>query len=146
MKDHSIKTKVYKVICSAVKHHGHAAAAQISIMQSLQYYEHLAEPMAELLSFLATEFDHAQLGDEILREIAGMAFSAQDTKGPRAFSRFLVKFGDESPRLVLKQISLLLEHLDSEVRVNFSESLPVIYVRLVIPDAHGPRRGHWFTH
>lgn len=107
---------VYKVICIAVKHHGHALAAQINIMQSLQYTEHLSEPMAECLTILAKEFDHAQLGDEILREIAGKAFSAQDTKGPRAFSRFLVKFSEESPRLVLKQISLLLGHLDSEVR------------------------------
>lgn len=121
MKDKAIKTGVYKLICTAVKHHGHAVAAQISIMQSLQYYEHLSEPMAELLSCLATDFDHAQLGDEVLREISGMAFSAQDTKGPRAFSRFLVKFTEESPRSVLKQISLLLQHLDSEVRTCFSE-------------------------
>ena len=40
--------------------------------------------------------DHAQLGDEVLREIAGMIFSAQDTKGPRAGLHFLVKFSDES--------------------------------------------------
>ncbi|KAF9225678.1 hypothetical protein BS17DRAFT_750004 [Gyrodon lividus] len=114
IKDATIKMNIYKVICVAVKNHGHALAAQISIMQSLQYYEHLSEPMAELLSFLAKDFDHAQLGDEILREIAGKAFSAQDTKGPRAFSRFLIKFSEESPRSVLKQISLLLGHLDSE--------------------------------
>ncbi|KIK92248.1 hypothetical protein PAXRUDRAFT_830137 [Paxillus rubicundulus Ve08.2h10] len=114
IKDTTIKMNVYKVICVAVKNHGHALAAQINIMQSLQYYEHLSEPMAELLSFLAKDFDHAQLGDEILREISGKTFSAQDTKGHRAFSRFLVKFSEESPRSVLKQISLLLGHLDSE--------------------------------
>ncbi|KAH7887142.1 non-SMC mitotic condensation complex subunit 1-domain-containing protein [Phlebopus sp. FC_14] len=114
IKDNTIKMNVYKVICIAVKNHGHALAAQISIMQALQYYEHLSEPMAECLSFLAKDFDHAQLGDEVLREIAGKTFSAQDTKGPRAFSRFLVKFSEESPRSVLKQISLLLGHLDSE--------------------------------
>ena len=116
MKLQNVRMHVYKVICIAVKHHGHALAAQINIMQSLQYYEHLSEPMAECLSILAKEFDHAQLGDEILREIAGKTFNAQDTKGPRAFSRFLVKFSEESPRSVLKQISLLLGHLDSEVR------------------------------
>ncbi|KAG6370248.1 non-SMC mitotic condensation complex subunit 1 [Boletus reticuloceps] len=107
-------TRPAYLVCIAVKHHGHAVAAQISIMQSLQYYEHLSEPMAELLSCLAKDFDHAQLGDEVLREIAGMSFNAQDTKGPRAFSRFLVKYSEESPRSVLKQISLLLDHLDSE--------------------------------
>lgn len=114
MKIQNVRMHVYKVICLAVKHHGHTLAAQINIMQSLQYYEHLSEPMAECLSILAKEFDHAQLGDEILREIAGKSFSAQDTKGPRAFSRFLVRFSEESPRSVLKQISLLIGHLDSE--------------------------------
>ena len=115
MKVQRIKMNVFKVICVAVKNHGHALAAQISIMQALQYHEHLSEPMAECLSHLTKDFDHAQLGEEILREIAGKTFNAQDTKGPRAFSRFLVKFCEESPRSVLKQISVLLGHLDSEV-------------------------------
>ncbi|PCH34948.1 hypothetical protein WOLCODRAFT_155593 [Wolfiporia cocos MD-104 SS10] len=114
IKSQPIRMGAYKVICLAVKHHGHILAAQISIMQSLQYYEHLSEPMAECLTVLAKEFDHAQLGDDILREIAAKSFSAQDSKGPRAFSRFLVRFAELSPRSVLKQISLLLSHLDSE--------------------------------
>ena len=146
MKDNAIRMGVYKVICIAVKNHGHAVAAQISVMQSLQYYEHLSEPMAELLSYLAKDFDHAQLGDEILREIAGMTFSAQDTKGPRAFSRFLVRFSDESPRSVLKQISLLLQHLDSEVRGCLSEPMRLMEIHLVILDAHGSRRSHRRAH
>ncbi|KAL5523043.1 CND1 [Sanghuangporus sanghuang] len=114
MKSNETKLGVYKVICLAVKHHGHGFGAQISIMQCLQYYEHLSEPMAEALTVLAKEFDHSQLAEEILREIAGKNFSAQDTKGPRAFSKFLVRLAELSPRLVLKQISLLLAHLDSE--------------------------------
>ncbi|KAH8113838.1 non-SMC mitotic condensation complex subunit 1-domain-containing protein [Phellopilus nigrolimitatus] len=114
MKSNDIKLGVYKVICLAVKHHGHGFGAQISIMQCLQYYEHLSEPMAEALTVLAKEFDHNQLAEEILREIAGKNFNGQDTKGPRAFSRFLVRLAELSPRLVMKQISLLLAHLDSE--------------------------------
>lgn len=114
MKLQPIRLGAYKVICLAVKHHGHALAAQISIMQSLQYYEHLSEPMAECLTVLAKEFDHAQLADEILREIAAKSFSAQDSKGPRAFSRFLVRLAELTPRVVLRKISILLSHLDSE--------------------------------
>ncbi|KAI0298641.1 non-SMC mitotic condensation complex subunit 1-domain-containing protein [Multifurca ochricompacta] len=114
MKSQPIKLGIYKVICLAVKHHGHGPAAQTTIIQSLQYYEHLSEPMAECLNVLLKEFDHAQLGDEILREIAAKSFSAQDTKGPRNFSRFLTQFAEWAPRAVLKQISLLLSHLDSE--------------------------------
>ncbi|KAJ7183082.1 non-SMC mitotic condensation complex subunit 1 [Mycena filopes] len=114
MKSQDIKLSVYKVICLAVKHHGHALTAQITIIQSLQFYEHLSEPMAECLTILAKEFDHAQLGDEVLREIAGMTFGGQDNKGPRTFSKFLIKFSELAPRLMLKQMSLLLGQLDSE--------------------------------
>ncbi|KAH9972005.1 non-SMC mitotic condensation complex subunit 1 [Lactifluus volemus] len=87
---------------------------QTSIMKSLKYYEHLSESMAECLNVLLREFDHAQLGEEILREIAAKSFNAQDIKGPRNFSRFLTQFAEWAPQAVLKQISLLLLHLDSE--------------------------------
>lgn len=117
MKSQEIRLGVYKCVCLAVKHHGHILGAHIEIMQKLQYYEHLSESMAECLTILSKEFDHSQLCDEILREIAGKTFNAQDTKGPRAFSRFLVRLTELAPRLVLKQISLLLTHLDSEVRI-----------------------------
>lgn len=115
MKVQDIKLGVYKILCLAVKHHGHSLAVQITIMQSLQFYEHLSEPMAECLTILAKEYDHAQLGDEILREIAGKTFNAQDPKGPRVFAKFLARFAELSPRSVLKQLSLLLRQLDSEV-------------------------------
>ncbi|KAJ7844392.1 non-SMC mitotic condensation complex subunit 1-domain-containing protein [Mycena olivaceomarginata] len=114
MKQQDIKYSVYKVICLAVKHNGHTLTAQISIIQSLQFSEHLAEPMAECLTILAKEFDYSQLGDEILREIASMTFTGQDNKGPRTFSKFLIKFSELAPRLMLKQMSLLLGQLDSE--------------------------------
>lgn len=118
MKNEKIRMGVYKVICLAVKHHGHSLAAHIAIMQSLQFYEHLSEPMAECLSVLAKEFDHAQLGDEILREIGAKVFNSQDPKGPRAFARFLVKFAELAPRSIMKQLSLLLGQLDSEVSIS----------------------------
>ena len=127
MKVHDIRVGVYKVICLAVKLHSQGMATQIIVMQNLQFYEHLSEPMAECLSFLVKEFDHAQLGDEILREIAAKDFStgdkgtkvAQDSKGPRSIARFLVKFAELSPRSILKQLSLLLNQLDSEVKMKY---------------------------
>lgn len=62
MKIDEIEMAMYEVVCLAVKTHGHAFSAQISIMQSLQYFEHLSEPMAEVLAILQKEFDHTQLG------------------------------------------------------------------------------------
>lgn len=39
----------------------------MSIMQNLQYTEHLSEPMADLVTILAKEFDYSQLGEDVLR-------------------------------------------------------------------------------
>ncbi|SNX84253.1 related to YCS4 - subunit of condensin protein complex [Melanopsichium pennsylvanicum] len=114
LKVQPIKLGIFKVICQAVKAHGQAFSAQTSIMQSLQYYEHLAEPMAELLAVMRLEFDYERLGEDVLREVAAKNFGAMDTKSPRSFGRFLVRMAELSPRSVLKQISLLQKHLDSE--------------------------------
>ena len=116
MKDKDKRKYAHKVICLAVKHHGHALTAQISIMQNLQFYEHAGEPMAELLCILVKEYDHSQLCDEVLREVAGKTFSGQDPKGGRTCAKFLTEVVRMSSRSVLKQISLLLALLDSEVR------------------------------
>ncbi|WFD20122.1 condensin complex non-SMC subunit Cnd1 [Malassezia caprae] len=109
-----IKVGLFKVTCLAVKLHGQAFNVQTSIMQSLQYYEHLAEPMAELLSVLRNEFDVARLGEDVLRELAGKSFTSLDSKSPRSYGRFLVRMAELNPRSVLKQISLLQTHQDSE--------------------------------
>lgn len=79
-KDNALRMHAFKVLCVAIKHHGHAfgnfwllecradsAGAQTSIIQNLSYYEHLPEPMAELLHILAEQYDYPQLTDEILR-------------------------------------------------------------------------------
>lgn len=115
MKIEDIKRMAFKVICLAVKHHGQAVAVQITIMQSLQFYEHLSEPLADCLIVLTKEYDYPQLGDEVLREIAGKTFGSQDQKGPRTFARFLTKYAEACPRNVMKQLSLLQDQLDSEV-------------------------------
>ncbi|KAF8155920.1 non-SMC mitotic condensation complex subunit 1-domain-containing protein [Crassisporium funariophilum] len=114
MKTLETRMAVYKVLCLAVKHHAQSGAVQIHLMQSLQFFEHLSEPVAECLRYLSSEFNYSQLGDEIIREIAAKTFTGQDNKGPRTFARFLVKYAEYCPRSVLKQLSLLLEQLDSE--------------------------------
>lgn len=115
LKNNETKLGIYKTICLAVKFHGHAFGAQTSIIQNLTYFEHLSEPMAELLAILEKEFDYAQLAEEVLRDVAGKTFAHNDAKGPRSFSKFLVRLAELSPRVVQKQMPLLLAHLDSEV-------------------------------
>jgi condensin complex subunit 1 len=72
--------------------------------------------MAELLEMLEKEFDYGQLGEEVLRDVAAKtSFAKEDVKGPRSFSRFLVKMAEGGVRGVQKQMPLLLVQLDNEV-------------------------------
>ena len=137
LKNNEIKLGIYKVLCLAVKFHGHAFGAQTSIIQNLTYFEHLSEPMAELLAILEKEFDYAQLGEEVLRDVAARSFSHSDAKGPRVFSKFLIRFAELSPRVVQKQMPLLLAHLDSEVS-------PSLYYMTVSPLTTGPSHAHGY--
>ncbi|POW12989.1 hypothetical protein PSHT_07936 [Puccinia striiformis] len=110
----AIRVPAFKIICTAAKSHGQTYSTQTSILQKLQYFDHLSEYMAELTHLLVETKDLPQVADAILREISSKTFSAQDTKGPRSLSRYLVKLTTLSPRLVFRQIVMLQKHLDSE--------------------------------
>lgn len=110
----SIRMFCFKVLCIAIKHHGHAVGAQTSIVQNLTYYEHLSEPMAEFLHILSEQYDYAQLSAEIMRELAAKDFSPTDARGPKSISTFIIKLSELEPRLVIKEMGLLAKFLDSE--------------------------------
>ncbi|KAG6008266.1 hypothetical protein E4U21_004728 [Claviceps maximensis] len=110
----SIRMHCFKVLCIAVKHHGHGYAAQINVIQNLTYFEHLSEPMAEFLHILAETYDYPQLTDEVLREISNKEFNSNDTRGPKSVSAFISRISELVPRLVIKQMTMLAKQLDSE--------------------------------
>lgn len=114
MKAISIRMFCFKVLCIAIKHNGHALGAQTSIIQNLTYFEHLSEPMAELLHILSEQYDHPQLSSEVLRELSAKEFSPTDAKGPKAVSAFITKLSELEPRLVGKELGQLAKFLDSE--------------------------------
>lgn len=117
MKSAEIRHAVFEVLCISVKSHGQALPLQIHITQSLQFFEHMSESMAECLYKLSTKYDHTQTADEVLRELAGMSFTNQDTKTPRAVARFLVTYAELYPRAAHRQLSLLINQQDSDVRL-----------------------------
>ncbi|KTW31051.1 condensin subunit YCS4 [Pneumocystis jirovecii RU7] len=110
----SVKMRIFKLLCVAIKHQGHAFGAQTSLIQGLQYYEHLPEPVAEFLQILSEQYDYPQLLDEILRELSVKEFNSNDNKGPKSISLFLVKLSDIMPRNVLKQMTMIIKILDSD--------------------------------
>ena len=89
--------------------------AQTSIVQNLTYFEHLSEPMAEFLQILFEQYDYPQLVDEILRELSNKEFNSNDTKGPKSVSTFIITLSEKLPRLVMKQMTLVVKLLESEV-------------------------------
>ncbi|KAF2218651.1 condensin complex component cnd1 [Elsinoe ampelina] len=114
VKNTAIRMHSFRVLCIAVKHHGHAAGAQTSIDQCLSYFEHLSEPMAEFLNILADQYDYPQLAEEVLKELSNKEFNNNDLKGPKSASTFIAKLSELAPRLVIKQVMLLAKLLDSE--------------------------------
>ncbi|KAK4244373.1 condensin component-like protein [Corynascus novoguineensis] len=88
VKSTSIRMHAFKVLCIAVKHHGHG--------------------------YGGFQYDYPQLADEILRELSNKEFNSNDTKGPKSVSTFMIRLSELAPRLVIKQVTLLAKQLDSE--------------------------------
>lgn len=124
-------------------------AAQTTIMQNLQYWDHTAEPMAEFLHYLITQHDFTQLTDEILREISNKEFKdattkeVKDTPNPKTFATFLVTLASLAPKAILKNLGLLVHQLDSEVHAKavilFPAGSPIFFsqsynIRMAIID------------
>ena len=60
----------------------------------------------------------------IYRDLSGKEFNNNDSKGPRSVAAFLIKLSELVPRSVLKQMTLLVKLLDSEVSPSLFLSNP----------------------
>ncbi|ORY11793.1 armadillo-type protein [Clohesyomyces aquaticus] len=114
VKNTAIRMHCFRVLCIAIKHHGHAFGAQTTINQNLSYFEHLSEPMAEFLHILAESYNYPQLTEEVLSDLSSKEFSSNDLKGPKSISIFLTKISELTPKLVIKRMTQLAHLLDSE--------------------------------
>ena len=79
--------------------------------------------MAEFLQILAEQYDYPQLTEEVLKELGSKEFNSNDLKGPKSVSTFLTKISELTPHLVIKQMTMLANLLDSEVGAPFTASL-----------------------
>lgn len=109
-------------------------AAQTTIMQNLQYWEHSAEPMAELLVYMVDKQNFTQLADEILREISNREFKdttskeLKDSPNPKTFATFLLTLAELSKKTILKNLTVLINLLDSDVRILHIRSPPKLMI------------------
>ncbi|CAO1626044.1 unnamed protein product [Sympodiomycopsis kandeliae] len=136
-----IKSMVFDITCNAVKRHGQAQTAQTMLLQMLQYYEHLPEVIAQLLTVLRVDYDSPRLGEEILVEISGREFgssgnaggafamtASMENKTPRVFARFLVTFAESNARTTLKNIAQLKNLIDSEAYPIRNAMVEIFYI------------------
>ncbi|KAI8976821.1 non-SMC mitotic condensation complex subunit 1 [Pilobolus umbonatus] len=118
-KSAKIKERAFRILSICIKNYDHLFVAQTTIMQNLQYWEHSAETMAELLVYMAEKQDYTQLADEILREIGNREFKdvtkeVKDSPNPKTFTLFLQKLAELSHKIILKNMAMLIHQLDSE--------------------------------
>ncbi|KAI7890796.1 non-SMC mitotic condensation complex subunit 1 [Mucor mucedo] len=119
-KSSQIKERIFRILSLCIKNYDHLHVAQTTIMQNLQYWEHSAEPMAELLIYMVEKENYNQLADEILREISNREFKdtttkeVKDSPNPKTFATFLQKLADLSPKTILKNLGVLINQLDSD--------------------------------
>lgn len=59
------------------------------------------------------------VANSVNREISNKEFNSNDTRGPKSVSTFIIKLSELSPRLVIKEMTLLVKQLDSEVGISF---------------------------
>ncbi|KAI5952417.1 cnd1 [Candida jiufengensis] len=134
MKIEGIKILMIEVLCIAVSKHGHGKTIKHSLVQCLAFYAHLPQYIAQFLHKLSDKYNHTQLTEEVLREIAQTHFNANDTNGPKAFADFLVKLSELSPMLILKQmtsIAQLLSNTSQPLRCSVIESCGNVVVSII---------------
>lgn len=109
----SLKFLILRVIATSVKNHGQGSSAQNAIMTNLTYFMHLTNFNAELLKMINDDFDYPQLTEDVLRDISKKEFNSKDTTGPKAISNFLVRLSELIPRIVLRQMTLVVKLLNN---------------------------------
>ncbi|EPB86159.1 hypothetical protein HMPREF1544_07061 [Mucor circinelloides 1006PhL] len=138
-KSNPIKERIFRVISLCVKQYDHLPAAQTTIMQNLQYWEHSAEPMAELLVYMVDKQNYTQLADETLREISNREFKdttskeVKDSPNPKTFATFLQTLAELSKKTILKNLTVLINLLASDsyiMRVALIEILGILIAEL----------------
>ncbi|KAJ2958011.1 hypothetical protein NQZ79_g6363 [Umbelopsis isabellina] len=149
IKNAKVKEIVFHVLGICITKYGQAFAAQTTIIQDLQYWEHSAEPMAEFLQALYIRHDNRQLSDEVLRDISNKEFKdntskeVKDTPNSKTFASFLVKMSELCPKIVLKNMGLLIRQLDSEsytMRMALVEVIGNLIIDMATKEEHASQK------
>lgn len=125
--------RLYRVLSLAVVKFNQIRNVQTSLDQLFVYFEHISEPLADLLFMLYNDYDNSTLAEEIIREICDRGFNSNDTKGPKMVAIFFLRLTQLAPKLVLKNFTYMIQMLGGEnftVRSSIVESAGIILIDL----------------
>ena len=63
---------------------------------------------------------------DLFRDLSSKEFNNNDSKGPKSVAAFLIKLSELVPRSVLKQMTLLIKLLDSEVNYSVTKAYTLV--------------------
>ncbi|NWH35205.1 CND1 protein, partial [Chloropsis hardwickii] len=107
---------VTHLLAAALVHCDHMFSATLKITQMLQHFEHVAPVFAQAMSLWAKEYGLKSLVGELLREIGQKCPQdlAHEASGVKGYATFISELAEQTPALVLSNMSVLLPHLDGE--------------------------------
>jgi condensin complex subunit 1 len=87
------------------------------ITEQLYNHAHVAKPYASMLEDMTNKFDNAQFANEVVRQIghADLSQLSKDNNAAKNYANFLVSIAKAMPKLVLRNISMFLPHMDAEL-------------------------------
>ncbi|KAM6469220.1 condensin complex subunit 1 isoform 2-T2 [Liasis olivaceus] len=90
--------------------------ATLKVTQMLQHFEHVASVYVEAVTVWIKEYGMKSIVGEILREIGQKCSQelARDASGMKGYAVFLTELTEQTPAIVLANMSVLLHHLDGE--------------------------------
>uniref|UniRef100_A0A8C6Y588 Condensin complex subunit 1 n=1 Tax=Naja naja TaxID=35670 RepID=A0A8C6Y588_NAJNA len=100
----------------ALCRYDHMLSATLKVTQMLQHFEHVASVFVEAVTVWIKDYGMKSIVGEILREIGQKCPQelARETSGMKGYAAFLTELTEQTPAIVLSNMSVLLHHLDGE--------------------------------
>ncbi|XP_063150770.1 condensin complex subunit 1 [Candoia aspera] len=100
----------------ALLRYDHMLGATLKVSQMLQHFEHVAPVFVEAVTVWIKEYGMKSTVGEILREIGRKCPQelARDASGMKGCAAFVTELAEQTPTVVLANMSVLLHHLDGE--------------------------------
>nr|XP_008117482.1 PREDICTED: condensin complex subunit 1 [Anolis carolinensis] len=100
----------------ALRRYNHMLSATLRLVHMLPHFEHVAPVFVEAVGVWIKEYGMKSIMGELLREIGKKCPQelARDASGTKGYATFLAEVAEQTPSIVLANMSVLLHHLDGE--------------------------------